>query len=104
MSAGFFSSAASTMLSVWLLSWGIRRQGELDHELDSTAKHLRWSMVVLGIAVAIVATAPRIDSAKCALSGWVWATAFLAWPNLAFHLTATLRCYKLLPPSESKEI
>lgn len=98
---GFFSSAASTMVSVWVLMWGIRRKGELDYKLDDTAKHIRWLMVVLGLATGTISTVPRIDFAPGVLFGWIWATAFLAWPNFAYHLTALLRRLGLAAPSSS---
>jgi hypothetical protein len=84
---GFFSSATSTMVSLWVLLWGIRLKGELDLPLDTEAKRLRWSMVALGLIIMTVATAPMFNSAWGAAIGWIWATAFLAWPNFAFHLT-----------------
>jgi hypothetical protein len=99
---GFFSSATSTMVSLWVLLWGIRLKGELDLPLDTEAKRLRWSMVALGLIIMTVATAPMFNSAWGAAIGWIWATAFLAWPNFAFHLTGILRHCRLLPRSESK--
>jgi hypothetical protein len=60
---GFFSSATSTMVSLWVLLWGIRLKGELDLPLDTEAKRLRWSMDALGLIIMTVATAPMFNSA-----------------------------------------
>jgi hypothetical protein len=93
---GFFANATSTMLSLWMLLWGIRWKGELDYELDDTAKHIRWLRVLVGWATLMMSTVPRISFAWGILLGWIWATAFLAWPNFAYHLTRVLRRCKLL--------
>jgi len=94
-SGGFLPDAASTTILVWLLAWGIRRQGELDIGLDRAAKRVRWLAVGLGVALA--SAAPKLDSVWCALGGWVLATAFLAWPNFAHHLTSLLRWARIIP-------
>lgn len=63
-SGGFLASGSSAMISIWLLTWGIRRQGELDHDLDLVARRLRWLMVVAGVIVAVAATRPAFNSAR----------------------------------------
>lgn len=93
---GFFSNATATMVSVWLLLWGIRRKGELDHQLDEDAKRVRWLIVMLGLAVSYF-SAVFLDWRWCVITGWIVATGFLAWPNFAYHLTALLRKIGLLP-------
>lgn len=96
-SGGFLASGSSAMISIWLLTWGIRRQGELDHDLDLVARRLRWLMVVAGVIVAVAATRPAFNSARGALAGWLGATAFLAWPNFAYYLARVLRRLRLMP-------
>jgi hypothetical protein len=94
---GFFSEASSLMVSVWFLMWGIRRKGEFDIELDDTARRIRWLMVGMGILFLWASAGTLTDCAWCVLVGWIWATAFLAWPNFAYHLTTLLRKIRLLP-------
>jgi len=54
LSGGFFASGTSTMLSIWLVVWALRRQGELDHYLDNFAKRVRWLLVAAGWATILV--------------------------------------------------
>ncbi len=95
VTGGFFSSATAAMASIWLLLWGIRRQGELDYELDNPMKTIRWVAVALGLFISFVC-GPGFNSVWCAAVGWICATAFLAWPNLAYHVARLLRRLKLL--------
>ena len=96
---GFFSNATATMVSVWLILWGIRQKGELDHELDEEAKRVRWLIVMLGMAFSYF-SAIALDWRWCVLTGWIVATAFLAWPNFAYHLTNLLRRIRVLPKAK----
>jgi hypothetical protein len=48
-------------------------------------------MVALGLIIMTVATAPMFNSAWGAAIGWIWATAFLAWPNFALDRVAAWR-------------
>ena len=80
--------------AVWVCAWAIRRKGELDYPLDSTAKVVRWVAVV--ILMGIPANFPSLPinlRRVLDFSG----IAFLAWPNFAYHLTRFLRSCKLLP-------
>lgn len=83
--SGFVSDGASVMVTLWVLAWGIRRRGELDHSLDANAKWIRWSVVVLGVLVGF-GLGPTLNSVWVAATGWLIATAFLAWPNFAYYL------------------
>lgn len=91
------SEASSLMVSVWFLVWGIRYKGEFDRELDGAARGIRWSMVGLGLVVLLGSIDTLTIRARYFFAGWIWATAFLAWPNFAYHLTALLRKIRLLP-------
>jgi len=93
---GFFSNATATMVSVWVMLWGIRRKGEFDYQLDEDAKRVRWLIVVSSMAFSYL-SAVVLDSTWCVLGGWIVATAFLAWPNFAYHLTNLLRRIRVLP-------
>jgi hypothetical protein len=92
----FFSEASSLTVSIWLLVWSLRSRGELDLELDQTAKRIRWSMVAMGIFIFWASAEILAGCAWCVLAGWIWATAFLAWPNFAYHLAALLRKLRLI--------
>ena len=59
--SGFLSDGASVMATVWILAWGIRMRGDLDHRMDTNAKWIRWSIVVVGILVAF-GLGPRLNS------------------------------------------
>jgi hypothetical protein len=70
---------------IWLVVWAIRRKGEFDIELDSTAKTIRW--IVVFVSFAIVGQLPG--------PGGQWALrllflnlglAFLCWPNCAYRV------------------
>jgi hypothetical protein len=88
--------ASSLMVSVWFLVWGIRYKGEFDRELDGAAKRIRWSMVGLGIALLLASINLLGIRPRYFFAGWIWATAFLAWPNFAYYLSALLRKIRLL--------
>ena len=91
------SEASSLMVSVWFLVWGIRYKGEFDRELDGAARGVRWSMVGLGIVLLLASIDTLSIRARYFFAGWIWSTAFLAWPNFAHYLTALLRKIGLLP-------
>ena len=86
----------AAVLNVWFVAWAIRRGGDLDYRLDSTAKFVRWfvAMVCLGTAVEL----PQLlnPPAFRVCMGFV-GIAFLVWPNLAYHLTSFLRRLRILP-------
>jgi|SRR5579859_1256506 len=92
----YLSGLAGNAVTIWLAFWAIRRKYELDHELDRTARFVRWSMVSIGFAVALL---PGNQLGLVRLSAGALLIAFLAWPNLAYHSTRLLRRWGLLPSS-----
>lgn len=88
----------TAMVSISVLAWGLRRKGDMDYELDAPARSLRWFMVGIGWAVLLIGV--RLDCGPCPWSGFIVATAFLAWPNFAYHMTRVLRLCRLLPPGK----
>jgi len=53
-------------------------------------------MVAMGIFIFWASAEILAGCAWCVLAGWIWATAFLAWPNFAYHLAALLRKLRLI--------
>lgn len=78
--------------SVWLAVWGIRYRGELDRELDFTAKVIRWLVAICGLTLW-----PWIGSSTLRILAGFTGMLFLVWPNTAFHLTKLLRVVHVLP-------
>jgi len=82
---------------IWITIWALRKQGELDHELDFTAKFIRWFVAVCGLTLW-----PWIDSTRLRILVGVIAMLFLVWPNTAFHLTRLLRFLCVLPKARTQ--
>lgn len=78
----------SAGLSVWLPCWGFRRKYDLDHKLDHTARYVRWSIVALCLILVDFEIVPPGNWAG--VIGFIF-LGFLAWPNLAHHLTQPFR-------------
>jgi hypothetical protein len=89
--------------NIWLVVWAIRHKGELDYELDSTAKIVRWLLVIICFGVVIrfpqLLNPPPVRVCIAFLG-----LAFLVWPNLAYHLTRLLRSLRILPRQDPKEL
>ena len=85
--------------NIWFVTWAIRRKGEIDHELDSTAKFIRWLLAIacLGLAIQLPELLKPPPLRVCI--GFV-GVAFLVWPNLAYYLTGFLRQLRILPKHE----
>jgi hypothetical protein len=86
----------AAICNVWLAVCAIRKKGELDYDLDPTAKRIRWIVVAVFLGTPILRPAlfgPRPAVRLCvALVGLV----FLVWPNFAYHLTRLLRALRLI--------
>jgi type IV secretory pathway TrbL component len=70
-------------VSVAFLAWAIRRKNELDYVLSKRAKLIRWCCF-LGFLLLILI--PGNNFAAVRVIGWIISTAFLAWPNFAYHI------------------
>jgi hypothetical protein len=77
---------------IWFAVWAIRSKGELDRELDPTARLIRWL-----VAIPCLTLSPKIDSETLRLSVGITGLLFLVWPNTAYHLTKLLRFLHVLP-------
>jgi hypothetical protein len=88
--------------NIWFVAWAIRRRGELDNELDSTAKFVRWLLATacLGLAVQFPQLVNPPPVRVCL--GFV-GMAFLVWPNFAFYLTRFLRALRIWPRNDPKD-
>jgi hypothetical protein len=89
--------------NIWFVVWAIRRRGELDYELDSTAKLVRWLLAITCLGVAIRFPQLLNPPPVRVCIGFL-GIAFLVWPNLAYHLTRLLRSLRILPRPEPKEL
>jgi hypothetical protein len=95
------TSIWAAIANIWFVVWAIRRQGELDYELDETMKLIRW--VVASLCLGFTIFRPEVlRSPRLRISVGLIGLAFLVWPNLACHLTNLLRFLKLLPRPNPK--
>jgi len=69
-------------LGIWLAAWAVRYKAEWDYKLSSTARALRWGVVLAGYWLAASAPSPGVR----VISGCV-GLGFLCWPNFAYHLS-----------------
>jgi peptidoglycan biosynthesis protein MviN/MurJ (putative lipid II flippase) len=97
--AAYLSLLAKGSVSVWFIAWALRRRYELDEKLGWREQTLRWSAIAVAFAVALLGGS---DLAAVRIIAWIVATLFLAWPNLAFHLTA--RINQLRTPKQPDEL
>jgi hypothetical protein len=84
----YLSGLAGGAVSIWFFFWPFRRKYELDYKLDRIAQTVRWSIVLAGFGVALL-PGPQIKDIRI-ITGIIF-VAFLAWPNLAYHLTQFFR-------------
>jgi hypothetical protein len=87
---------SAAICNIWFLVWALRRQGELDYELDSTAKRIRWTVVAIFLGTPILR--PELFNSLPSLRLWVALVGllFLVWPNFAYHLTRLLRSLRVI--------
>lgn len=81
-------SFAAGVICIWLSVWAIRRKTEVDYPLDWASQVLRWTVVVLGFAVAHL---PGADLGYVRVAGYLVGLAFLCWPNFSYHLVHLVR-------------
>ena len=88
--AGYMFSVA---LAVWLPCWGLRKRYELDHQLDTTARRIRWFSVALCLILIDFRIVPPGNGA--AALGLIF-LAFFAWPNFCVLSEATAKACRLV--------
>ena len=90
----------AAICNIWFVVWAVRSKGELDYDLDPTAKRIRWIIVAIFLGTPIFRPqlfGPRPAVRLCvALVGLL----FLVWPNFAYHLTRLLRAARLISEAE----
>jgi hypothetical protein len=95
----------AAIANIWFVCWAIRRKGDLDHKLDTTAKVIRWSFAYSLMALA--SWYPTIIANTYLRAGTFFAgVAFLVWPNCAYNLTQLLRRVRILrdkPPDPPED-
>ena len=85
----------AAILNIWFVCWAIRRQGELDYDLDRIARAVRWVIVI--ICLGLVFGLPQLlNPPSLRVCVAIIGIAFLVWPNLAYHTTRFLRLIRLL--------
>ncbi len=76
----YASQLVSGALSIWFISWAIRRRYEIDCPLTRNEHIIRWSVVGAGFVLAFVQGS---EFKIVRIIAGVLALAFLAWPNFA---------------------
>jgi hypothetical protein len=79
---------AAAEICIWLVIWSIRRRGEMDEKLDTTAKLIRWAFVVGGWLLASI---PGGKFGPFRAVAGVLGLIFLCWPNFAYHVAHLVR-------------
>ncbi len=83
----YASQVAKGAVAVWFVSWALRRKYELDQKLDWRAQTVRWTIIVIAFGLTLLG-GPNLAAVR--ITAWILGTAFLAWPNLAFHVMAVV--------------
>jgi len=78
----YASQLVKGALSIWFISWAVRRRYQLDYELRRCEQTLRWLVVGVAFALALV---PGATFSIGRVTAGILGVAFLAWPNLAHH-------------------
>jgi hypothetical protein len=91
----------TAIANIWFCVWAIRHKGQLDYELDPTAKWIRWIVVAMFLGTPIFR--PELFGARPTLRVCIGMVGllFLVWPNFAYHSTRCLRAMRLIRKSEN---
>jgi hypothetical protein len=94
----------AAVCNIWFVVWAIRSRGELDYELDPTAKRIRWVIVAIFLGTPIFR--PELLGPRPTLRVCIWTVGllFLVWPNFAYHLTRFLPALKVIRNSEDAPV
>ena len=76
----YATQLVSGAVSIWFISWAIRRHYEVDYRLTVRENIIRWSVVAGGLGVAFLQGA-KFEVVR--IIAGVVALALLAWPNFA---------------------
>jgi uncharacterized membrane protein YcfT len=84
----YLSRLSGSVVSVWFVAWAIRRRGEFDIKLTKLEQLLRWLVVAVCFALTLLPSSQlAIPRVIAGLTG----ICFVAWPNLAHHLSVLFR-------------
>ena len=75
-------------LGIWFAAWAFRRRYELDYPLDRGMQTLRWAVIFVAFALALV---PGPNAKWVRFCSGFTAIAFLSWPNFAYHIARLIR-------------
>jgi hypothetical protein len=89
-SSSYAKTVLETSLTLWFAAWAIRYRGDLDRKLDPIALRLRWG-IVGGTHALVIFASEQLKYPALRIAVWAVGAAFLASPNLAYHLTESLR-------------
>lgn len=79
----YASQITSCAVSVWFVSWALRRKYELDYKLTAMEQLTRWVIVAVAFGLTFL---PDSNLATVRITSGILGIAFVAWPNLARHL------------------
>lgn len=86
----YAKTVLTTSLALWFAAWAIRYKGDLDRKLDPISVRLRWG-IVTGTHALVIFASDWLRYPATRVAVWAVGAAFLAWPNLAYHLIESLR-------------
>jgi hypothetical protein len=92
----YLSRLSEGVASVWFVAWAIRRRGELGIKLSKLERFVRWLAVAVSFALTLL---PGSQLAILRAISGLTGICFVAWPNLAHHLSVILH----LRPAESAD-
>ena len=74
---------------IWLSVWAIRKRADIDYRLDGLARSIRWLIVAVGFACALISSGPRFAYLRVA-GLWI-GLVFLCWPNVAYYAARLMK-------------
>jgi hypothetical protein len=95
------SGTWAAVANIWFVVWAVRRRGEFDYKLDTTAKLARW-LIALVCLFAAIQLPQLLNPPPLRICVGLIGLTFLVWPNTAYHLTRILRRLKVLPERDSR--
>ena len=92
----YLSSLSEGVAGVWFIAWAIRKRGEFDIKLTKLEQLVRWLVVAICFALTLL---PGQQLAIPRVIAGLTGMCFVAWPNLAHHLSVLLH----LIPAENAD-
>jgi hypothetical protein len=95
----YVSQLAEGAVSVWFVSWAIRRRYELDIKLDQREQLLRRILIAAAFGLTLLG-GPHFAVVR--IIAGISGLTFLAWPNLARHAMGLLEQLHLVQGTDRK--